>query len=392
MIKRYQFITEHISSCISGGKHDAMMLDVFTGYHLSEHYHYKWIATDLLKILNLKITCYEMNPSKASFEHTLQFLEKSIHQSEPNWYIYHSDHLGSSSFLTDASGDPTQHLQYMPFGETFVEQRSTTSYYTPYTFSAKERDLETGYSYFGVRYYSSDISVWLSVDPFADKYPSMSAYMYCAGNPVMLVDPDGREIDPTELYRKNDKGEYVYKQQIAAFEEFIQSKEGKLELSKYAKKGQTIAGVTFEKDGEYHLSNIDIAFVGSKGLILLDNRDGQTSADVKNSRLLIQISVAGQSNIASGLVTTIYEVFIHGSQYSRDYKDNKKLDNSHAYPALKEYAKKHGKSTRYIHHFQELNSDRHMEKYGLPIMRKYYRKIGKERSDDQIRKEMEFIP
>jgi RHS repeat-associated protein len=118
---------------------------------------------------------------------------------EPNWYIYHSDHLGSSAFLTDASGDPTQHLQYMPFGETFVEQRSVTSYYTPYTFSAKERDTETGYSYFGARYYDADISVWLSVDPLSDKYPSMSAYMYCAGNPVMLVDPDGREVKYNSL-------------------------------------------------------------------------------------------------------------------------------------------------------------------------------------------------
>ena len=36
--------------------------------------------------------------------------------------------------------------------------------------------------------------MWLSVDPMSDKYPSMSAYMYCAGNPVMLVDPDGKEI------------------------------------------------------------------------------------------------------------------------------------------------------------------------------------------------------
>jgi hypothetical protein len=33
--------------------------------------------------------------------------------------------------------------------------------------------------------------VWLSVDPLADKYPSMSPFMYTAGNPVMLVDPDG---------------------------------------------------------------------------------------------------------------------------------------------------------------------------------------------------------
>ena len=49
------------------------------------------------------------------------------------------------------------------------------------------------YSYFGARYYDSDLSVWLSVDAMSDKYPSMSAYMYCGGNPVMIVDPDGRD-------------------------------------------------------------------------------------------------------------------------------------------------------------------------------------------------------
>ena len=60
-----------------------------------------------------------------------------------------------------------------------------------YTFSAKERDPETGLSYFGSRYYSSDLSIWLSVDPMSDKYPSMSPYTYCANNPVKLVDPNG---------------------------------------------------------------------------------------------------------------------------------------------------------------------------------------------------------
>ena len=63
-----------------------------------------------------------------------------------------------------------------------------------YTFSAKEKDSETGLSYFGSRYYSSDLSVWLSVDPMSDKYPSLSPYTYCANNPVRVVDPDGEEI------------------------------------------------------------------------------------------------------------------------------------------------------------------------------------------------------
>ena len=63
-----------------------------------------------------------------------------------------------------------------------------------FTFSAKERDVETGLSYFGSRYYNSDLSIWLSVDPMASKYPSLSPYVYCANNPVKLVDPNGEEI------------------------------------------------------------------------------------------------------------------------------------------------------------------------------------------------------
>ena len=65
----------------------------------------------------------------------------------------------------------------------------------PRSFTGKERDSETGFSYFGARYYDSDILTgWLSVDPMADKYPGLSPYAYCAWNPVKLVDPDGKEI------------------------------------------------------------------------------------------------------------------------------------------------------------------------------------------------------
>ena len=63
---------------------------------------------------------------------------------------------------------------------------------TPFT--GKERDRETGFSYFGARYYDSDLSgLFLSVDPMADKYPNLSPYAYCAWNPVKLVDPDGND-------------------------------------------------------------------------------------------------------------------------------------------------------------------------------------------------------
>lgn len=62
------------------------------------------------------------------------------------------------------------------------------------SFNGKERDPESGFHYYGARYYWSEtLTGWLSVDPLADKYPNISPYAYCAWNPVKLVDPDGKD-------------------------------------------------------------------------------------------------------------------------------------------------------------------------------------------------------
>jgi len=81
-------------------------------------------------------------------------------------------------------------IQTMALTRNYYQLNS--SWNAPYTFSGKEKDAETGYGYFGARYYDSGLSIWLSVDPMSDKYPSMSPYNYCANNPVILVDPDGK--------------------------------------------------------------------------------------------------------------------------------------------------------------------------------------------------------
>ena len=87
-----------------------------------------------------------------------------------------------------------------------TDHSSLITVHSSYTFSAKERDAETGLSYFGARYYSSDLSIWLSVDPMSDKYPSLSPYVYCADNPVKLVDPDGDTVIAYDHFsKKNDK-------------------------------------------------------------------------------------------------------------------------------------------------------------------------------------------
>ena len=112
----------------------------------------------------------------------------------PLKYYFHSDHLGSSSLITDATGGIVQHLEYIPFGEVFIDERAATSTWsTPYKFNAKELDEETGLYYYGARYYDPRTSVWISKDPLAEKYPNVSSYVYCHNNPVNMVDPNGKE-------------------------------------------------------------------------------------------------------------------------------------------------------------------------------------------------------
>ncbi len=141
------------------------------------------------------------------YKSIIQPYENPINPDEPIFY-YHSDHLGSASFLTDRDGYETQQLVYLPFGEDWVDLKYNTQQYdTPYKFNGKEKDQETGYNNYGARYYYDWASIWLSVDPMSDKYPSLTSYNYCANNPVMLVDPDGRDnvIYLVNLQGKNQK-------------------------------------------------------------------------------------------------------------------------------------------------------------------------------------------
>ena len=113
-------------------------------------------------------------------------------QQERDVFYYHSDHLGSTSYVTDMDGNATQFVSYKPYGEAFVDEHNT-SYEQPWKFNGKELDSETGLYYYGVRYYEPTLALWYGVDALTEKYPSMGGYVYCAGNPVKLVDPDGND-------------------------------------------------------------------------------------------------------------------------------------------------------------------------------------------------------
>ena len=115
-------------------------------------------------------------------------------------YFYLSDHLGSSSWISDKDGNALQHLSYLPFGEVFANQKAqNSSFDTEYKFSGKERDTETGFDYFGARYYVSELGIWLSVDPMAEERSWITPYNYSQNNPVGRSDKSGMldDVDPT---------------------------------------------------------------------------------------------------------------------------------------------------------------------------------------------------
>ena len=91
--------------------------------------------------------------------------------------------------------------------QNYIKYNAETPLKYPQTSTGKERDSETGFSYFGARYYDSDLMTgWLSVDPMSDKYPNLSPYNYCALNPIRVVDPNGREISASNDWYKDEKG------------------------------------------------------------------------------------------------------------------------------------------------------------------------------------------
>ncbi|WP_309846869.1 RHS repeat-associated core domain-containing protein [Chryseobacterium sp. SLBN-27] len=93
-------------------------------------------------------------------------------------------------------------MEYFPSGEIFVENHYKNSLNSQYKFNGKEYDAETGYYYYGARYYNPRVSLWLNVDPLAEKYPSWSPYVYCGNNPINYIDPDGNFRLPANATRE----------------------------------------------------------------------------------------------------------------------------------------------------------------------------------------------
>ncbi|MBN8460697.1 MAG: VCBS repeat-containing protein [Verrucomicrobia bacterium] len=118
---------------------------------------------------------------------------------------YHQDHLGSSSVMSDASGQLVSETAFYPFGNP-RQEHEPHGMKEVYGFTQKERDGESGLSYFEARYLSTGIGRFVTVDPEAAR-PSVTrakpqeynSYAWCTNRPVVCTDPNGHSTEKSSF-------------------------------------------------------------------------------------------------------------------------------------------------------------------------------------------------
>jgi RHS repeat-associated protein len=105
-------------------------------------------------------------------------------------YYYHTDHLGSSSVMTDAYGTSQGNYHYYPYGAT----RISSGLSIKHKYTGQELDSETGLYNYGARYYDPALGRFVSADSIVQDYTdpqTLNRYSYCRNNPIILTDPSG---------------------------------------------------------------------------------------------------------------------------------------------------------------------------------------------------------
>ncbi len=239
----------------------------------------------------------------------------------------------------------------------------------------------------GARYYNPELSIWLSVDPLAEKYPSTSAYMYCAGNPVMLVDPDGAHIDPTELLKNSDH--------IAAAILFAQSKEGKEFLDKYASKGQKFeynGKVIYEakKAGEYDKKGINLIFK-----IGVDEEASSVNSNISSKngyKYDITVDIAKNGFGSGNKIFNISKAIVHECFMHVDFSSNDMLDdgliNNSGVPDFYQQYKNHADHYYVSREFNANNASKDVQLFptsGFNVLKQISNNLKLNYSDSQVK-------
>ena len=123
------------------------------------------------------------------------------------YYYYLKDHLGNNRVVMDASGQVVQTTDYYASGLSTT--RGTNPEKQPYKYNGKELDRMFGldtYDY-SARMYDPAMGRFMTMDPLAEKYYSISPYAYCNNNPVRFTDPTGMWIEDEDGFHTRSEDE-----------------------------------------------------------------------------------------------------------------------------------------------------------------------------------------
>ncbi|MBP5720856.1 MAG: hypothetical protein J6W82_07300 [Bacteroidales bacterium] len=106
-----------------------------------------------------------------------------------------TDHLGSTRVIINPDGTIRGRADYLPYGK-FLLRTGAWRENNDYLWTGKEQLTPFFEAYWydsGARYLFTN-GLFASLDPLAEKYPGISPYAYCAGDPVHYVDVDGNAL------------------------------------------------------------------------------------------------------------------------------------------------------------------------------------------------------
>lgn len=105
-------------------------------------------------------------------------------------YWHHVDHQGTVIATSDSAGQTVGVASYSPYGE-FGAGVTAPPQHSPFGYTGRQYDPETGLYQYRARYYSPRLGQFLSMDPIGTK-DDPGLYLYVANDPVNKTDPTGK--------------------------------------------------------------------------------------------------------------------------------------------------------------------------------------------------------
>ena len=311
-----------------------------------------------------------------------------------------SDHLGNVrvSFHMDPDTKKAGVIQenhFYPYG--LKQAGNGLDGDNKYLFNGKELQTDQNWYDYGARMYDPAIGRWHVVDPLAEKFHSWAPYTFVLDNPLVYKDPDGRDVIITHVkgsfsadpYASNERGKgHMNAKSAAAFAAFVSTDEGRKLIGQYARAGDVIGGVKFEKDGIYSDQVLTFQEFDVEGAYYGRTTIG-LSKDKSKMSALIELNTAYLDNEGEGVegaaLNINHEMVMHLSKYDSGFIEALKSGDFQKLKAIYNEYRQSGKVNGGVEHQEYLNDDPQAKKRN-DLFEKIYQQLKKELDPKRMEK------